>query len=141
MFLETSSRAAQELGGGQETFMAIGTAGWEIGPVTALLRYAESDRRAKRHGEISPLDCRLITRRLNELPRRLGPKVPPRRSNMWLAALFCWQCLGKVPLRSVCQGMELDEVNLKLGHAPPRPPPQAPRNSRPGAKTAKTTAS
>ncbi|KAK1673225.1 hypothetical protein BDP55DRAFT_717401 [Colletotrichum godetiae] len=31
--------------------MAIGTAGWEIGPVTALLRYAESDKRATRHGE------------------------------------------------------------------------------------------
>ncbi|KAK1522914.1 hypothetical protein CPAR01_14457 [Colletotrichum paranaense] len=82
MFLETSSRAAQELGGGQETFMAIGTAGWEIGPVTALLRYAESDRRAKRHGGISPLDCHLITVRQVRLlrPRQEFPSLLAARA-------------------------------------------------------------
>ncbi|KAK1499360.1 hypothetical protein CCUS01_00084 [Colletotrichum cuscutae] len=82
MFLETSSRAAQELGGGQETFMVIGTAGWEIGPVTALLRYAQSDRRAKRHGEISPLDCHLITVRQVRLlrPRQEFPSLLAARA-------------------------------------------------------------
>lgn len=67
--------------------MAIGTAGWEIGPVTALLRYAESDRRAKRHGEISPLDCHLITLRQVRLSR-------PRQEfpSLLAARALCPQC-------------------------------------------------